>query len=341
MKTVSYYFVLIFFILLGSRAFSQKLNVELSKNYLNFQSSDSLIYKFYLDKSTTTSIRFVNVYGGEAFVFEKNKIRRRGWHEVMLHADSLKASNPSSGVYYLEVIGKKNESIHEFNSFHKPWGQTVDVSDLKLNNETGEISYMLPKTCFVKARVGFENGSFVKTLLGLVPQMKGQNMVFWDGKDQSNKVNIESELNPVAQIIAYALPSTAFYLFNPNHLVDYSLEEAYPDKWSKYALNPYAKIGWKTKLGFSLDYDVSANPDTTLTFSFPDQNADFVGVFNPENEIYISVDNEFIVENPNILVPGNYTIAFPKLQKGKHTVIVNIILPENRIATGTSEFFID
>ena len=83
------------------------------------------------------------------------------------------------------------------------------------------------------------------------------------------------------------------------------------------------------------------NQDTTLTFDFPVQLADFNNVFSPENEIYISVDNEYIVENPNVMVPGNYSIAFPQLPKGKHTVIVNIILPENRIATGTSEFIVE
>jgi flagellar hook assembly protein FlgD len=321
---------------------AQNLNINLSKNSLNLTENDSLVYNFYLPSSVTTTIKFVNIFGGEEIVFEREAQRNSGWHQIVLNAESLSTGNHSSGVYYIDVSGKKDGTqTVSFNSFAVPWGESVDVTNVHLNKQTGKISYNLPKTSFVKLRIGFQNGSLVRTLINLEPQANGKNVIFWDGLDQSKKIEINPGLAPQALIIAYAIPATSFYLKNPNQPINFNLDSKYPENWDRLALNPYAKIQWNTNLDVLLQYDVIPDQDKTLKFAFPVQFMDFNNVFTPENEIYISVDNEYIVENPNILVPGNYSIAFPKLPKGKHTVIVNIILPANRIATGISEFIID
>jgi flagellar hook assembly protein FlgD len=321
---------------------AQNLNINLSTNSLNLAENDSLVYSFYLPTSMVTTTKFINIFGGEEIVYEQGAQRNSGWHQIVLHADSLSAGNHSSGVYYIDVSGEKdgNQTV-SFNSFAVPWGESVEVTNVHLNKQTGRINYNLPKTSFVKLRIGFQNGSLVRTLINLEPQASGENVVFWDGLDQSKKIEIKPGLAPKALIIAYAIPATSFYLKNPNQPINFNLDSKYPENWDRLALNPYAKIQWDTSLDVLLQYNVILDQDKTLKFDFPVQFADFINVFTPENEIYISVDNEYMVENPNILVPGNYSIAFPQLPKGKHTVIVNIILPANRIATGISEFIID
>jgi hypothetical protein len=334
--------LVLLFIIIPLLSFSQRLNINLSKNHLNVTQADSVVYNFYLPSAAATTIKFVNIFGGEEIVREQEAQRNSGWHRLVLHADSMKTANHSSGVYYIDFFAESEamRPVH-FNSFAMPWGESVEVSDIQLDYQSGEISYQLPKTSFVKLRVGFQNGSLVRTLINLAPKAEGQNMIKWDGLDQSEKIEINKGLDPKALIIAYAIPGTSFYLINPDNPIDFSSDAVYPENWDKYALNPYARIDWNTNLDVLLQYDVVPNQDTTLTFSFPTQAKDFNDVFSPENEIYISVDNAYIVENPNVMVPGNYSIAFPQLPKGKHTAIVNIILPDNRIATGTSEFIID
>jgi len=334
-------YLVLFFLVIPILSFSQKLNINLSKNTLDLSQRDSLVYNFYLPSAATTNIKFINIFGGDEIVFEQDVQKNAGWHQFVLYSDSLKSGDFSSGVYFIDFSGDGQGRPVNFNSFAMPWGQSVDVSDIQLDYQSGEVSYLLPKTSFVKLRVGFQNGSLVRTLINLAPRAEGQNTILWDGLDQSEKIEINSGLDPKALIIAYAIPTTSFYLINSNQPIDFTSEPTYPNNWDKYALNPYAKIGWDTNLDVILNYDVSRGEDETLTFDFPAQSDEFNDVFNPENEIYISVNNEYIVENPNVMVPGNYSIAFPELPKGKHTVIVNIILPDNKIATGTSEFYID
>ena len=322
---------------------AQKPNISLSKQCLHLNESDSLVYDLYLPADAITTVKFINIFGGDEIVFEQQKQRKSGWQKIVLSSDSLKGSNYSSGVYYLAVSAQKSDGkkLFRFNSFNVPWGKTIDVPDTKLNMTTGEISYTLPQPCFVKVRVGFENGSLIKTLINLEPQAKGVNHLVWDKMDETKRFEIGPQLSPKARVIAFAFPSTAFYLINPGRPVDLTSEPTYPDKWNRFALSPYAKTGWKTSKDVLLQYAVMPEGDSLLTFSFPEQLKSFNRIFTAENEIYISIDNLFMVENPNVLVPGDYSVAFPQLPKGKHTAIVNIILSENRIAAGISTFFID
>nr|NQU93474.1 hypothetical protein [Bacteroidota bacterium] len=333
--------LLLSIIILPVFALSQRLTINLSGNSIDLADNDSLTCSFYLPNPTLTTIKYINVFGGEEILIEKEKSRNRGWQVIVLKSDSLRNTNHPSGIYYFEVTGRSDGKQNiDYNSFRSPWGESVEATDVVFDPNTGEISYQLPKTCFVKLRIGFNNGSLVRTLINLEPQKTGINMATWDGLDQSGKIKIGSDLNPKPQIISYAIPGTSFYLINPEKPVDFTAKATYPENWNKYALAPFAKIPWTTNLDVALQYSVTPNQDTTLSFDFPIQTEEFNSVFADENEIYISVDNEYIVENPNVLVPGNYSIAFPGLLQGKHTVIVNIILPENRIATGISEFTI-
>lgn len=329
-------------LILPAVCFSQKPNIELSRHFLYAAITDSIVYSFYLPEDANTTIKFVNIYGGGELSYEENQSRNRGWQQIVIKSDSMRIGGHSSGVYYIDLIAEANgKTLFQFNSFAEPWGQTVEVLDPELESNSGMISYTLPKTCFVKARIGFSNGSLLRTLINLKPQARGKNSLMWDGLDQSQTVEINDELDPKALIIAYAIPETTFYLKNDNKPIDLTGKAAYPEKWSKYALNPYAGTEWNSSLDVPLAFEIFANQDTTLTFDFPAQSEDFNQIFSSENEIYISVDNEYIVENPNVMIPGNYSISFPPLSRGKHVAIVNIILPESRIATGTTEFFID
>jgi len=156
-----------------------------------------------------------------------------------------------------------------------------------------------------------------------------------DGFDQTKEVNIAQirDVNP--GVIAFAMPKTSFYLHNKDVSVNLDSDAVYPENWNRVALNPFAKVPWNTNIDVPLKFNVSEGKDNTLSFEFDSQSESFNSVFSSLNEIYISIDNEFMVENPNIMVPGQYTIAFPELSNGEHIVLVNIILPDNIVASGT------
>ena len=323
---------------------AQYLNISLSKKSLDLNKKDSIIYKFYLPNETETTIKFINVYGGENILFETARKRAKGWHTVMLHTDSLKRKygNPTSGVYYITITGTKDKSdLFTYNSFQAPWGNTISADNIKFDKESGNISFDLSESCIVKSRIGYPNGALIRTLFYGIPKAPGTNTTRWNGFDQAGKINVRQMEGLTAQVIAYTIPKTAFILDNPRSLLKLNARPFFPEEYTKYALSTYAKIPYNDDFDVVINYNVNIKDGNMLFLSFGSQDLSFTNAFNPENEIYIYVEGATPVENPNVAIPGEYTIAFSPLPAGKHLVLVNIILPNNRIAVGIKELTID
>jgi len=335
--------ILILMIFFSQFTVGQRLNMSLSDNRLDMDVNDSIIYKFYLTEPSKTTVKFTNLFGGQEIVFEKGASRNKGWHTLNVKADSIRKLVPdaSSGVYYITIItAVEGGKAAQYNSFDNPWGEPVVVENLHYDSITGNIYYSLPVTSMVKLRVGFPDGSLVRTITDAEPQNKGDHTVKWDGYDQAKSIRADGFAGLQAKVIAYALPKTAFILANPASPVDYNASPSYPENFGKYALHPFAKLPWKDCSDLLVDFKVTSNADSTFSFDFGQQDEKFNRFFTTDNEIYISIDGIYVVENPNVAVPGKYTIAFPGVPEGKHTVIVNLILLENRISIGLKEVIV-
>jgi hypothetical protein len=324
---------------------AQRLNISLDKNDLDLNAGDSIICKFYLPSSMETTIKFINIYGGEEIVFETGKPRAKGWHEIMLHSDSLKQKHGSlsSGVYYLDFSGVNNGSpVLTFNSFQRPWGQTISPESIALDKESGEINYTLKESCIVKTRVGFPNGALVRTLDYGLPKAAGTHTAHWDGYDQSGKMYVRQMEGLTARVIAYTIPKTAMILENDLLPADVNAAPAYPEYYNRLALGSYAKRPYIEDFDIAVEYEVVTKKDDMLHLTFGEQEPGFSKSFHPENEIYIHVEGLEPVETYGVAIPGEYTIAYPPIPKGRHLVLVNlIIIPTNTIAVGIKELFID
>jgi hypothetical protein len=332
-------------ILLAFQLSGQRLNINLTKNSLMFNQTDSIIYKFYLPSSMETTIKFINIYGGEEILFETGEPRARGWHEIMLHSDSVKHKhgNLSSGVYYLDFTGLNNGSpALTFNSFQRPWGETITAEKITFNKESGEISFEIKESCIAKTRIGFPNGALVRTLDYGLPKTEGTHTAHWDGYDQSGKMYVRQMEGLTARVIAYTIPNTAFILKNDLLPADVNAAPAYPENYNRLALGSYAKRPYIDDFDIAVEYEVVSMKDDMLHLIFGEQDQDFSKSFHPENEIYIHVEGIEPVETYGVAIPGEYSIAYTLIPKGKHLVLVNVIIfPENRIAVGIKELTID
>jgi hypothetical protein len=340
---MNYVLLLLLIVLVSHSVIGQRLNVSLDKDMLNMTSNDSILYKFYLSEPSKTTIKFTNIFGGKEILFEKGEKRNKGWHVINIKSDSIKklTDNPTSGVYYITVIAAaEGRKATQYNSFESPWGEPVVVTNLRYDSTTGRIHYSLPRTSMVKLRIGFPDGSLIRTITNAEPQHEGNYSVNWDGFDQTKAISAKLFSGLEAKVIAYALPKTAFILYNPAFPINNNALPSYPENFEKYALHPFAKIGWKNCVDLSLDFKVISNADDTFSFEFQKQSDQFNKYYSAENEIYISVNGQYVVENPNVVVPGKYTIAFPGVPSGKQIVIVNLILPDNRISIGLKEVIV-
>ncbi len=269
MNSVSYSILINLLMFLSIFSYSNNFNVSNSKNYLNIGKSDSIIYNFYLNKSAKTTIKFVNVYGGEEIVIETMKERKRGWHELMIHSDSIQNINPSSGVYYLEISGYSNEMELYYSSFQKPWGESIDLTGASYNSQSQKVSYNLSKFSMVRVRIGLDDGILFRTLQNWKPQNNGDYQIYWDGYDQSGKYLTQVN-NPRLTLEGFGMPKTVFYLENPEKPENKSGEVYLPEKYDQYCLSEMAKKAWANPGDIAFDVEVEGkSKDLEILVNMP------------------------------------------------------------------------
>jgi len=98
---------------------------------------------------------------------------------------------------------KDGETVFEFNSFQGPWGNSGAVEQISFNAQTGVIEYVLPKNCIAKTRIGYPNGSLVRTIGYGIPKKSGFHSEKWDGYEQSGKMIIKEMEGLTANVLAY------------------------------------------------------------------------------------------------------------------------------------------
>ncbi|MBL7092760.1 hypothetical protein ISS22_02185 [candidate division KSB1 bacterium] len=133
-------FVVILCVSLPHFAFSS-IQADLSKRHILANQADSIVCTFRLPSKMNTSIKFVNVYGGEEIIIEENKPRSPGSQKIVLSSHLMNLQRFSSGVYYLQIQGEneKNQTFN-FDSFQEPWGEMVTATDVKLDRAPGRLA---------------------------------------------------------------------------------------------------------------------------------------------------------------------------------------------------------
>ena len=63
-KIVHYFPMIGILMLISMMTFADNLNVDISKNQLRLDQTDSVMYSFYLNKPAITTIKCINVFGG-------------------------------------------------------------------------------------------------------------------------------------------------------------------------------------------------------------------------------------------------------------------------------------
>ncbi|MBL7092759.1 hypothetical protein ISS22_02180 [candidate division KSB1 bacterium] len=177
----------------------------------------------------------------------------------------------------------------------------------------------------------------MRTLTNWEPQLPGKKSIHWDGLDQTGAVNVLNEFNVSAQVLSFAIPKTAFFLINERKSIDRIASSVYPMDWQRFALYPHAKIPWSENIDVPFNFFAEAVDESSFKIILPKQTSDFEKIYSTNNEIYISFGENFVAENPNAVVPAEYTIAYQDLRSGDVLMVVNMIMENNRIAAGVKK----
>ena len=313
---------------------SKAFEIKFSKNVLSTNRPDSVSCSFRLPQEMRTTITAINLYGGQSILLESGKQRSSGKNSFILNSKTPAIKVLASGLYYLILEGiQADGSRFYFDSFQSPWGEMITATDVIYDADSSELSFNLPRLSLVKVRLGLRDGPLLRTFVDWQPLNAGMQKIKWDGLDQSGQVDIRKAFKPIGQVFAVGVPQTAFFVINPDQPITTNGPALYPPDWKQYVLYPPAQVPWPENNDAAINFTVNAITDSSFRITFPPQGENFNTIYSQNNELYITVDDQFICENPQIIVPGEYTIAWKHALKGRHHMLVNFIFDNNRIAS--------
>lgn len=95
-------------------------------------------------------------------------------------------------------------------------GSIIDLTDLRWNAASGQVSYRVEELARVRIRIGLQDGGpLLKTLIDWVPRTPGPHEESWDGRDASNVLALAEHPALLLQAEAFALPSNAIVVGPP------------------------------------------------------------------------------------------------------------------------------
>ena len=136
---------------------------------------------------------------------------RKGEQQTILWDGRDDQGRPvTSGAYIYTIFAKCADGrTVEYDVTEKTAGIELKAFDIKFNEETGDISYVLPKAALVRIRVGLIRGALLNTLLDWVPQEAGQHTAHWDFQDRDGFFKLKTHPEVQKNLLSFSLPDNA------------------------------------------------------------------------------------------------------------------------------------
>ena len=173
---------------------------------INFKLTDdashATVYIFDLDDNLVRQIQVKDV--------RKGKMQFVVWDGI-----DGEGRRVSSGVYVYTIFADHVDGrLARYDVTDETGGVELKTWELDFNEETGEISYVLPKAALVRIRIGMKEGALLRTLHDWVPQEAGRQVVPWDFKDQDRLFTLNDHPNVQKNLLAFSLPDNSVIVRN-------------------------------------------------------------------------------------------------------------------------------
>lgn len=164
--------------------------------------SRATVYIFDLDDNLVRQIQIEDVPSG--------KLQSIVWDGK----DEGGSPVPSGAYVYTIYANHADGRLARYDVTDETGGIELTAMKLDFNEETGEISYVLPKAGLVRIRIGMHEGALLRTLLDWVPQEAGRQAVPWDFKDQDGFFMLKDHPHVQKNLLAFSLPDNSIIVKN-------------------------------------------------------------------------------------------------------------------------------
>ncbi|OGX04649.1 MAG: hypothetical protein A3G87_03850 [Omnitrophica bacterium RIFCSPLOWO2_12_FULL_50_11] len=294
---------------------------------------------------------------------------RPGTHSIAWDGRDEKGEQVVSGVYIyvLEARGT-TQYVHDLRV--ATGGEEVFVEKLAWDIPGSKITYLLPKACYVRIRIGLKEGVFLGTLADWTPYEAGEKETAWDGLDPSGHFNLSDQAEAQINISAFALPDNSVIVRST--VEESSLRGQHPKDGPKQSQTVIASSPLRTRRSEGrLQYIHAAHPrplchEPRFEVEFPSSKlSPSVGedkgdggagapvlkgkvpiriTLDPKDKDYLVanrfevmffMDSVFLFEQEEATSPLTFYLDTAKLGKGVHRLTINVMDYEDHIGVQT------
>lgn len=316
--------------------------VALDRKVFNPSEGQKVTLSFEITRQADVQVVLYDRLGQKVRGFDMPDIQA-GRHSVTW--DGYKADDKlPAGDVFLYVIEAKTKDGKKatYNQAKETGGIEVKTLEYTLDKETGEVEYVLPKTCMIRLRAGLKDGMFAKTILDWKPSTAGRHAFTWDGMDSSGRMYLLKRRDLDLRLTCYTLPAntiittgavTAFE--SANNPSETKLEDrdrlwATKGKYFHYKHDPRICHQPRFKVLFPSSRVKTENNDIPIVSGIVPlrvelDRRDARHLTNTRFEIMLFVDGVFIYEIEEGSSPFTFNWNTKGYAKGPHIVTVNLV----------------
>ena len=318
--------------------------VSLDKQTFDPSKGEYITLTIAINQKADVNVKIYDRLSNEVRLYAKS-IRDTGKCEVTWDGRQ-KNGKLAAGNLFLYVIEATNPAGEKvvYNQAPQTGGLKVKPLEYTFDKKTGRITYVLPKACMVRLRVGLKDGMLIQTLFDWQPQTAGRHSLVWDGKDASGLMNLrehpELELNltcyrvpantimTTGNIIALAKPKTK----NTNLSLDLW---STTNKYLHYTHDPFHCHEPKFTVSFPLATKEDGNETPMVTNTTPIRVVldprDARYIISKRFEVMLFVDGTYFFEMEEATSPFTFNWNTKGFKPGLHTVTVNVMSYDDHI----------
>lgn len=316
-----------------------------------------------LSKDAKVTIRIFDPDWGLVTNLLSNEPRKKGLNcEVWDGRDLEKTIVPDQAYFF--TIEAEDESkgrvVYDPTTFSG--GQEIDLVDVVYDREAGTISFNLPFSAWVLARLGIKNGALMKTLLDWEPRPKGENIVFWNGKDESGIVDLYSHPKFSMMFTTMSFPENSIITIGNNSKSYYEYKKQVVKKRPRKPERPvsvekrnfklsrhYDLPRWKDRAPrFSVSFPqiTETTPSglpvirgkTLLKVALDEQDKEFI--IGQRFEIVLYVDDILYAEEEEGYSPFSWMWDVSEIPEGEHILTINIVSLNDQVGAQSLKFMV-
>lgn len=194
-------------------------NVSILRNSFNPTSGEVVEISYQLSKAAVATVRVFDPDCGLIKTLVAGEPQQKGINKHTWDGKDIDGKIVPDQAYFFTIeMQDASGKIAIYDPTTFSGGVEYDITDVWFDEEAKTVSFTLPEASWVLCRLGIKESALLKTLLDWEPRPMGENIVFWDGMDESGVADLLHHPNFVYLMLTNALPENSVIAVGNNSI---------------------------------------------------------------------------------------------------------------------------